>query len=133
RNEHDHPFKTPVTKDQFFFLKPKRATAFPNILRPKILSNNGCYIVSLGDVCRWLSKKAEALGVEIYPGFSITETIQNDHGAIIGVLTSDMGLNKDGSPGKNYIPGIALLAKYTLIAEGARGSLAKQLIQKFDL
>lgn len=133
RNENDHPFKTPVTSDQFFFLKPKNATVFPNILRPKILSNDGCYIVSLGNVCRWLSKKAEALGVEIYPGFAITEIIQNDNGAIIGVLTGDMGLEKNGTPGKNYIPGMALLAKYTLVAEGARGSIAKQLIQKFDL
>lgn len=100
---------------------------------PKILSNDGCYIVSLGNVCRWLSKKAEALGVEIYPGFSATETIQNESGAIIGVLTSDMGLNKDETPGKNYMPGMALLAKYTLIAEGARGSITKQLIQTFNL
>ncbi|WP_208437301.1 electron transfer flavoprotein-ubiquinone oxidoreductase [Bartonella taylorii] len=133
RNENDHPFKTPVTNDQFFLLKPKNATVFPNILRPKILSNDGCYIVSLGNVCRWLSKKAEALGVEIYPGFAITEIIQNDNGAIIGVLTGDMGLEKNGAPGKNYMPGMALLAKYTLVAEGARGSIAKQLIQKFDL
>ncbi|MET3590182.1 electron-transferring-flavoprotein dehydrogenase [Bartonella silvatica] len=133
RNEQDHPFKTPVTSDQFFFLKQKHATKFPNILQPKILSNHGCYIVSLGSVCRWLSKKAEALGVEVYPGFAISQTIHNDNGAIIGVLTGDMGLNKDGTPGKNYMPGMALLAKYTLIAEGARGSLAKQLIQKFDL
>ncbi|WP_336294203.1 electron transfer flavoprotein-ubiquinone oxidoreductase [Bartonella sp. CB169] len=133
KNEHNHPFKTPVTSDQFFFLKPKHATRFPNIFRPKILSNDGCYIASLGDVCRWLSKKAEALGVEIYPGFSVSHTIQNDKGAIIGVLTDDMGLKKDGTPGENYMPGMVLLAKYTLIAEGARGSIAKQLIQKFDL
>ncbi|MBX4335143.1 electron transfer flavoprotein-ubiquinone oxidoreductase [Bartonella raoultii] len=133
RKEEDHPFKTPVTHDQFFLLKPKHATIFPNIFRPKILSNDGCYVVSLGDVCRWLSKKAEALGVEIYPGFAISETIQNEKGAIIGVLTGDVGLEKDGTPGKNYIPGMALLAKYILIAEGARGSIAKQLIQKFNL
>ncbi|UTO27795.1 electron transfer flavoprotein-ubiquinone oxidoreductase [Bartonella harrusi] len=133
RNGHDHPFNTPVTSDQFFFLKPKHATLFPHIFYPKILSNNGCYIVSLGNVCRWLSKKAEELGVEIYPGFAVSETIQNDNGAIIGVLTGDMGVNKDGTLGKNYMPGMALLAKYTLIAEGARGSVAKQVIQKFDL
>ncbi|WP_455476763.1 4Fe-4S dicluster domain-containing protein [Bartonella sp. B41] len=133
KNEYDHPFKTPVTDDQFFFLKQKGAVAFPNILHPKILSNNGCYIVSLGDVCRWLSKKAEALGIEIYPGFTISHTIQNDNGAITGVLTGDMGLEKDGTPGENYMPGMELLAKYTLIAEGARGSITKQLIQKFDL
>ncbi|MCZ2204138.1 electron transfer flavoprotein-ubiquinone oxidoreductase [Bartonella sp. A05] len=133
RNEQNHPFKTPVSSDQFFLLKPKKAKLFPNIFLPKILSNDGCYIVSLGDVCRWLSKKAEALGVEIYPGFAVSHTLHNDNGAIIGVLTGDMGLEKDGTPGKNYMPGMALLAKYTLIAEGARGSIAKQLMQKFDL
>ncbi|WP_455481693.1 4Fe-4S dicluster domain-containing protein [Bartonella sp. B35(2025)] len=133
KNEHDHPFKTPVTSDQFFFLKPKSATILPNIFRPKILLSNGCYIVSLGDVCRWLGKKAEALGVEIYPGFAISHIIQNDNGAIIGVLTGDMGIEKNGNPGKNYMPGIALLAKYILVAEGARGSITKQLIKKFDL
>ncbi|WP_336279438.1 electron transfer flavoprotein-ubiquinone oxidoreductase [Bartonella sp. CB175] len=133
KNEYNHPFTTPVTNDQFFFLNAKYATALPNILRPKILSNDGFFIVSLGDVCRWLSKKAEDLGIEIYPGFSVSDTIQNNDGAIIGVITSDVGLNKDGTPGKNYMPGIALMAKYTLIAEGARGSIAKQLIQQFDL
>ncbi len=133
KNEHNHPFQTPVTSDQFFFLNPKYASLLPNIFLPKMLSNDGSYIVSLGDVCRWLSKKAEALGIEIYPGFAISDTIQNDDGAIIGVLTGDMGLNKDGTPGKNYMPGIALLAKYTLIAEGAGGSITKQLIKKFDL
>ncbi|AGF74796.1 electron transfer flavoprotein-ubiquinone oxidoreductase [Bartonella australis AUST/NH1] len=133
KNEQNHPFKTLVTNDQFFLLKPKRARLFPNALRPKILSNDGCYIVSLGDVCRWLSKKAEALGVEIYPGFAASDVLYNDDGAVIGVLTGDMGLKKDETPGKNYMPGMALLAKYTLIAEGARGSIAKQLIQKFDL
>ncbi|MCZ2328749.1 electron transfer flavoprotein-ubiquinone oxidoreductase [Bartonella sp. F02] len=133
KNESDHPFKTSVTNDQFFLLKPQSAHVFPSLFRPKILSNDGCYVVSLGDVCRWLSKKAEKLGVEIYPGFSVSNVLHNDHGAIIGVLTGDMGLEKNGTPGKNYIPGIALLAKYTLIAEGARGSIAKQLIQKFNL
>ncbi|WP_455478105.1 4Fe-4S dicluster domain-containing protein [Bartonella sp. B10] len=133
RSEHNHPFKTPVTRDQFFFLKQKHATVIPNIFHPKILSNNGCYIVSLGDVCRWLNKKAEALGIEIYPGFAVSDVIQNDNGAIIGVLTGDMGLEKNGAPGKNYMPGMALLAKYILVAEGARGSITKKLIKKFDL
>lgn len=133
RNEHDHPFKTPVNSDQFFLLKPKQSKLFPNIFIPKILSNEGCYVVSLGDVCRWLSKKAEALGVEIYPGFAVSDIIHDENGSIIGVITGDMGLEKDGTPGKHYMPGMALLAKYTLIAEGARGSIAKQLMQKFDL
>ncbi|AQX21785.1 electron-transferring-flavoprotein dehydrogenase [Bartonella sp. CDC_skunk] len=133
RNEQNHPFTTPISRDQFFLLTSKNAQIFPNILRPPILSNNGCYIVSLGTVCRWLSKKAEELGVEIYPGFPASDILCNDHGAVIGVLTSDMGVEKDGTPGTNYIPGTALLAKYTLIAEGARGSLAKKLIQKFNL
>ncbi|ENN93935.1 electron transfer flavoprotein-ubiquinone oxidoreductase [Bartonella bovis] len=133
QNEPNHPFKTPVTSDQFLLLKQKNAKILSNAFLPKILSNDGCYIVSLGSVCRWLSKKAEALGVEIYPGFSISRVLYDNNGAVIGVLTSDMGVEKEGTPGKNYIPGMALLAKYTLIAEGARGSIAKQLIQKFDL
>ncbi|AQX27557.1 MULTISPECIES: electron transfer flavoprotein-ubiquinone oxidoreductase [unclassified Bartonella] len=132
-NEQNHPFQTPVISDQLFLLTSKKAQIFPNILRPPILSNNGCYIVSLGNVCRWLSKKAEELGVEIYPGFPVSDILCNDYGAVIGVLTGDMGVEKNGTPGKNYIPGTALLAKYTLIAEGARGSIAKQLIKKFNL
>ncbi len=97
------------------------------------MSNHGNYIVSLGNVCRWLGTKAEELGVEIYPGFAATEVLYNDEGAVIGVATGDMGVERDGTHGPNYTRGMALLGKYTLVGEGARGSLAKQLISKFKL
>ncbi|WP_285541357.1 NAD(P)/FAD-dependent oxidoreductase, partial [Brucella sp. NBRC 12950] len=100
---------------------------------PPLMNNHGNYIVSLGNVCRWLGTKAEELGVEIYPGFAATEVLYNDEGAVIGVATGDMGVERDGSHGPNYTRGMALLGKYVLIGEGARGSLAKELIAKFKL
>jgi electron-transferring-flavoprotein dehydrogenase len=95
---------------------------------PPLMNNHGNYIVSLGNVCRWLGEKAEALGVEIYPGFAATEVLTNEDGAVIGVATGDMGVERDGEPGPNYARGMALHGKYVLIGEGVRGSLAKQLI-----
>jgi electron-transferring-flavoprotein dehydrogenase len=133
RGEGDHPFKTPVTADHFLFLGPAGSIRLPNAVMPPLMSNHGNYVVSLGNVCRWLATKAEALGVEIYPGFAATEVLYNDEGAVIGVATGDMGIEKNGEPGPNYTRGMALLGKYTLIGEGVRGSLAKQLIAKFDL
>ena len=97
------------------------------------MNNHGNYIVSLGDVCRWLGQQAEALGVEIYPGFAAAEVLYNEDGSVKGVATGDMGVGKDGKHKDTYTPGMELHAKYTLIAEGVRGSLAKQLIAKFDL
>src|SRR6478736_5482797 len=133
RQEEGHPFKTEVTDDRFLFLGPAGSVRFPNFMMPKLLNNHGNYIVSLGNVCRWLAEKAEALGVEIYPGFAATEVLYNDEGAVIGVATGDMGIERNGEPGPNFARGMALLGKYTLIGEGVRGSLAKQLIAKFDL
>ncbi|PTM98684.1 electron transfer flavoprotein-ubiquinone oxidoreductase [Mycoplana dimorpha] len=133
REEADHPFKTEVTDDHFLFLGPAGSIRLPNAFMPPLMSNHGYYIVSLGNVCRWLATHAEALGVEIYPGFAATEVLYNDEGAVIGVATGDMGIGRDGEPGPNYTRGMALLGKYTLIGEGVRGSLAKQLIAKFDL
>jgi len=133
RDDETHPFHVPVTDDQFMILGKKRAWRMPALLMPKMLSNHGNYIVSLGNVCRWLAEKAEGLGVDIYPGFAATELLYNDKGAVIGVATGDMGLQKDGRPGPNFTRGMELYAKYVLIGEGARGSLAKQLIHKFDL
>ncbi len=133
RNEADHPFKTPVTDDHFLFLGPAGSVRLPNAFMPPLMNNHGNYIVSLGNVCRWLATHAEALGVEIYPGFAATEVLYNDEGAVIGVATGDMGIEKNGEPGPNYTRGMALLGKYVLIGEGVRGSLAKQLIAKFDL
>ncbi|TCU19373.1 electron transfer flavoprotein-ubiquinone oxidoreductase [Rhizobium sullae] len=133
RSESDHPFKTEVTADHFLVLGPAGSVRLPNFMMPPLMNNHGNYIVSLGNVCRWLAGHAEALGVEIYPGFAATEVLYNDEGAVIGVATGDMGIEKSGEPGPNYTRGMALLGKYTLIGEGVRGSLAKQLIAKFDL
>ncbi len=133
REEEGHPFKTPVTADHFLVLGPAGSVRLPNFFMPSLMSNHGNYIVSLGNVCRWLGTKAEELGVEIYPGFAATEVLYNDAGAVIGVATGDMGLERDGTPGPNYTRGMALLGKYVLIGEGARGSLAKQLITRFKL
>src|SRR6187399_1676192 len=129
----DTPIKTPVTDDRFYWLGPSGALRVPNFLLPPLMSNHGNYIVSLGNVCRWLATKAEALGVEIYPGFAAAGVLYNDQGAVTGVYTGDMGVERDGSQGPAYAPGMALMGKYVLIGEGARGSLAKQLIAKFNL
>ncbi|MCG5478829.1 electron transfer flavoprotein-ubiquinone oxidoreductase [Sinorhizobium alkalisoli] len=133
RDEPDHPFKTEVTDDHFLFLGPAGSIRLPNFLMPSLMNNHGNYIVSLGLVCRWLAAKAEELGVEIYPGFAATEVLYNDEGAVIGVATGDMGIERSGEPGPNFARGMALLGKYTLIGEGVRGSLAKQLIAKYKL
>ncbi len=133
RDDPDHPFKTPVTEDQFLVFGPAGSVRLPNILMPPLMNNHGNYIVSLGNVCRWLAARAEALGVEIYPGFAAAEVLYDDNGAVIGVATGDMGVERDGSHGPNFAPGMALLGKYTLIGEGVRGSLAKQLIARFGL
>ncbi len=133
REESDHPFTTPVTEDQFLVLGPAGAFKVPNVLMPPLMNNHGNFIVSLGNVCKWLAAHAESLGVEIYPGFAASDVIYDDNGAVKGVLTGDMGVERDGSHGPNYQPGMELLGKYTLIGEGVRGSLAKQLITKFRL
>ncbi len=133
REEADHPFRTPVEADHFLLLGPAGSIRLPNFLMPPLMGNHGNYIVSLGNVCRWLAGHAEALGVEIYPGFAAAEVLYNDEGAVIGVATGDMGIERDGTRGPNYAPGMELLGKYVLIGEGVRGSLAKQLIAKFGL
>jgi electron-transferring-flavoprotein dehydrogenase len=132
RNE-ETPVKTPVTDDRFLWLGPSGAVRLPNFMMPRLMSNHGNFIVSLGSVCRWLATKAEALGVEIYPGFAAAELLSDEKGAIVGVATGDMGVTKSGEPGPSYQRGMALLGKYVLIAEGARGSLAKELIRRFAL
>ena len=133
RDDPDHPFKTEVKKDVFLYLTQVGAFRLPNFMMPPLMNNHGNYIVSLGNVCRWLAAKAEELEVEIYPGFAGSEVLYDDAGSVIGVATGDMGLNRDGTPGPNYERGMALLGKYVLIGEGVRGSLAKQLIAKFEL
>jgi electron-transferring-flavoprotein dehydrogenase len=127
------PIKTAVRDDRFYWLGQSAALRLPNIMMPPLMSNHGNFIVSLGNVCRWLGTKAEALGVEIYPGFAATELLTDDSGAVTGVATGDMGIGKDGKPRGDFTRGMELRAKYTLFAEGARGNLSKQLIAKHGL
>ena len=127
------PLDTPVSEDRFVFLTENSGWQFPNMLLPNCFLNHGNYIVSLGNLCRWLGQQAEALGVEIYPGFAGAEILYNENGSVRGVATGDMGVGRDGQPTSAYQPGMELLAKYTLFAEGCRGHLAKQIEQKFDL
>ena len=127
------PVRTPVREDRFLWLGKRRALRLPTFLMPPLMRNDGCFIVSLGDVCRWLATEAEALGVDIYPGFAAAETLHDGDGALSGVATGDMGLGADGRAKPSFQRGMELRAKYTLIAEGARGSLAKELIARFGL
>jgi len=130
----DTPIKTAVTDDRFYWLSEKSGVRLPSFMMPPLLNNRGNFIVSLGSVCRWLATKAEALGVEIYPGFAAAEVLFNEEdGSVAGVATGDMGISKKGEQKDNFTRGMELRAKYTLFAEGARGSLGKQLITKFDL
>jgi electron-transferring-flavoprotein dehydrogenase len=129
----DTPIKTAVTDDRFYLLTQSGAFRLPNVLLPPLMSNRGNFIVSLGDVCRWLAGKAEALGVEIYPGFAAAEVLFGPNGDVQGVATGDMGLGKDGEPKASFTRGMELRGKYTLLAEGARGQLTKQLIARFGL
>jgi electron-transferring-flavoprotein dehydrogenase len=133
RDETDHPFKTPVTDDRFYMLGPMGVIRLPNAFMPKLMSNHGNYIVSLGNVARWLAGKAEALGVEIYPGFAAAEVLFDENGAVAGVATGDMGIGKSGEVKDGFTRGMELRGKYTFFAEGARGHLSKRLIAKFGL
>jgi len=123
------PLHTPATEDRFLFLTETSAIRMPT---PPQMHNHGNYIVSLGNVCRWLGEQAEAAGVEIYPGFAAAEVLEED-GRVVGVATGDMGIGKDGEPTDNYQRGMELRAKYTLFAEGCRGSLSKRLMERFHL
>src|SRR5207302_4596876 len=129
----DTPIKTAVSADRFYMLGPSGALRLPNFLMPPLMSNHGNYVGSLGNVCRWLAAKAEALGVDIYPGFAAAEVLLDSHGAVAGVATGDMGLARDGHPKEQFTRGMELRAKYTLFAEGARGSLTKTLVARFGL
>jgi electron-transferring-flavoprotein dehydrogenase len=127
------PIRTEVREDRFYWLGPAGALRLPNLLMPPLMNNHGNFIVSLGEVCRWLAGKAEALGVEIYPGFAASEVLYGADGAVVGIATGDMGVDRDGTPKDSFTRGMELRAKYTLLAEGARGSLAKQVIARFAL
>jgi len=126
------PIDTPVTDDRFYFLGPAGALRIPNIAMPPLMSNHGNYIVSLSNLCKWLATQAEALGVEIYPGFPAAALVI-ENGVVKGVTTGDLGVAKDGHHKDSFTPGMNLLGKYTLFAEGARGSLTKQLLKIFKL
>ena len=127
------PLNTPVTEDRFYVLGPKGALRMPNFLMPPLMNNHGNYAVSLGNICRWLATQAEGLGVEIYPGFACSEVLYRDDGSVRGVVAGVMGIAKDGSHKPDYQPGMELIGKYVFIAEGVRGSLAKEIIAKYKL
>ncbi len=127
------PLNAPVTEDRFLILSETGATQVPNSLLPQCFHNEGNYVISLGNVCRWLGEQAEALGVEIYPGFAGAEVLFDENGAVKGVATGDMGRLHDGSEGPNFQPGMELHGKYTFFAEGCRGHLGKQLMERFNL
>jgi electron-transferring-flavoprotein dehydrogenase len=133
REDPERPLKTPVTEDNFRVLTATGGVALPNWPMPKFLGNHGNFIGSLGATARWLGARAEALGVEIYPGFAATEVLYDEKAAVVGIATGDMGVGRDGAPKDTFTRGMELRGKYVLIAEGARGSLAKQLIAKFKL
>ncbi|WP_374330590.1 4Fe-4S dicluster domain-containing protein [Aestuariivirga sp.] len=126
------PVKTAVTSDSFVVLGPAGSARIPNWPMPRLMSNHGNYIVSMGNVCRWLAEQAEELGVEIFPGMAASELVMEGD-RVAGVVAGEMGKNPDGTPGPSYEPGMELRGKYVMIAEGVRGSLAKQLIEKYDL
>lgn len=132
--ERGAPLNTPVVRDEIWYLLSKDIGVYvPGPLAPKTFHNHGNYIVSLGNVCRWLAEQAEALGAEIYPGFAASEILYHEDGSVKGIATGDMGIAEDGSQKDGYMQGMELHAKYTFFSEGCRGHLGKQLIEKFKL
>jgi electron-transferring-flavoprotein dehydrogenase len=129
----DAPIATPVTEDRFLVLTPDKAYRIPNALLPRLMNNHGNFIASLGNVCRWLAGIAEGLGVEVYPGFAAAEVLYDERGAVRGVATGDLGIGRDGERKTAFQRGMELHAKYTLFAEGARGSLSQLLMARFNL
>lgn len=132
RDDSAAPGGTPVSEDEMLYLTASKAVRLPKALMPPLMHNAGNIILSLGDLCRWLAAKAEALGVEIYPGFPAASLLIRD-GRVAGVVTGDAGLERDGSPGANYSPGVHVTGQFTLLAEGARGSLTRQAMAQFHL
>ncbi|WP_372740865.1 electron transfer flavoprotein-ubiquinone oxidoreductase [Neptunomonas sp.] len=132
--ERGAPLNTPVTSDEIYlFQDAERAKKIPNSLVPKSMHNEGNYVISLGNLCRWLGEQAEAMGIEIFPGFAAAEILYNEDGSVKGIATGDMGIGVDGQPKSGYMLGMELHAKYTVFSEGCRGHLGKQLIDKFNL
>ncbi len=128
--ERGAPLHTPAIDDRFLYLTRRRAVPLPT---PPQMHNRGNYIISLGNLCRWLAEQAEGLGVEIYPGFAAAEVLYDEDGRVRGVATGDMGIGRDGKPTERYTPGVELIARETLFAEGCRGSLTKRLVERFHL
>lgn len=132
--ERNAPLNTPVVRDDVYLLNNKKiGIKLPNISIPKTMHNDGNYIVSMGNVCRWLAEQAEQLGVEIFPGFAAQNVIYNDDGSVGGIITGDMGLNTKGEHKDSFMPGMELRAKYTVFAEGCRGHLGKEVIKRYNL
>jgi electron-transferring-flavoprotein dehydrogenase len=131
--EQGAPLNAPVTRDLFLFLTESSARSVPELMLPACFKNHGNYVVSLGNVCRWLGQQAEALGVEIFPGFPAADVLYAENGAVKGVVTGDMGIDKNGQPTDAYQPGMELHGKYTLFAEGCRGHLGRRLQERFRL
>ena len=127
------PLNTPVTEDNFLMLGASGHIRLPNWPMPRLMSNHGNYIVSMANVCRWLAAQAEELGVEIFPGMSCSALVYGESGEVTGVVAGEMGLKSDGTPGPQYEPGMELLGKYVFLSEGVRGSLAKEVIARYDL
>ena len=127
------PLNTPVSKDEFLLLTQRKGWVIPHWLMPPLMNNRGNYIVSLGNVCRWLAQQAENIGIEIYAGFSAQEPLYDEYQHVIGVITGDMGRDAQGKPTAQFTPGIEIRAQYTLVAEGARGSLTRELESHFNL
>jgi len=131
--EQGAPLETAVTTDEIYLFRDDvKAIKMPNAFVPKTMHNDGNYVISLGNLCRWLAEQAEGLGVEVFPGFAAAELIEED-GVIKGIITGDMGVGHDGQPKDSYMPGMELRAKYTLFAEGCRGHLGKELLERFQL
>ncbi len=133
REDPDRPLTTEVKQDRFYWMTGSSVIRLPNFLMPPLMSNHGCFVGSLGNVCRWLATRAEAIGVEIYPGFAAAEVLFGERGEVVGVATGDMGVGRDGKPKDSFTRGMELRGKYTLFAEGARGHLSKQLIARYKL
>nr|WP_283099453.1 electron transfer flavoprotein-ubiquinone oxidoreductase [Pseudomonas sp. MWU15-20650] len=129
------PLNTPVVRDDIYVLRsPEASTKVPDFFVPKTMHNEGNYIISLGNLCRWLAQQAENLGVEVYPGFAAQEALFDENGVVRGIITGDLGVDREGKPKEGvYTPGMELRGKYTLFAEGCRGHIGKQLIQRFNL
>ena len=132
RGDESCPVKTIVKSEELKYLTESKSFNLPKFFIPKVMHNDNNFIISLGSLCKWLGTKAEAMGIEIYPGFAASDIILSED-KLAGIITSDLGLDKDGKPGSNFQPGIEIHSKYTLFAEGCRGHLGKRLIEQFNL